>query len=316
MTIVPVLLILSAQLSYPQTKPPAPQELKFAWPERIEAVVETERSKEQREGTTVKKKSLVKARYRMQVEPHAKGRILRFTQHEILEPKVDGLPAQDVAQLLTSLSPSFVITTDGEFAGVQDIEALTATIEKMVAPIRKEAAGTGIDEMLKGITSEAFLAAASQQEWDALVGNWVGAELRPRVENFEGSAPMPLFPNTEILLKGTVGMVGTAPCSRGTGTFSCATFELKSAADQKSVQTVLEQMLRGVKGMEGVRYEHFDIQTVVRVTLETHTMLPHDFSMTKTVTMTVSKAGEGRFEGAQVDSRTAKYRYVTPSAER
>lgn len=311
-----IVLLLSIPQDKPAAKPSAPAELKFAWPDRIEAMVETDRSKEQREGTTVKKKSLVRTRHRMQVLPHTKGRLIRSTGHELLEPAVATAPGQDIGQVLSSLSPSIVVDNEGSFESVEDVETLKKVLESLVAPTRQRVAGTELEKVVKALTSVEFLASNALQDWDALVGNWVGAELSNEVVRFEGETPIPIFPDMEVLLKGTMQMVSKGNCRRGGRDLPCATFEMRSSTDPKSFEALLERVIRTAKGPQGIKYERFDVQTLVRVTLETDTMLPHDFTMTKTVQMVATVPGQGRMQAFSTDVRTAKYSYVTPPAAR
>ena len=313
------MLLIVLLLGIPQDKPaakPSTAELKFAWPERIEATVETERSKEQREGTTVKKKSFVRTRHRMQVQPHTRGRLIRSTGHELLEPAVATVPGQDIGQVLSSLSPSIVVDNEGTFDSVEDVETLKKVLESLVAPTRQRVAGTEFEKMINALTSEEFLASNAMQDWDALVGNWVGAVLSEEIVRFEGETPIPIFPDMQVVLKGTMQMISKGNCRRAGKDLACATFELRSSIDPKSFEALLERIIKTAKGPQGIKYERFDVQTLVRVTLEADTMLPHNFTMAKTVQMVATVPGEGRMEAFSTDARTAKYSYITPSAPR
>jgi hypothetical protein len=71
----------------------------------------------------------------------------------------------------------------------------------------------------------------------------------------------------------------------------------------------MKKLLGGVKELEGLRYDELDIITVVRVKLETATMLPHDYSMTKTVKVKMSMPGESPVALTQIERRASTFTY-------
>lgn len=153
MMLLLVLLLAIAQ-DRPAAKTAMPAELRFAWPENVQATVESQRTKEQREGATVKSKSIVRTRYRMHVMPRAKGGLIRFSEHALMEPKLAGAPAKDVAQALATLTPSIVVDAEGTFEGIEDVETLRRYIDALVAPLKKQTPGAELDELSRVLTSD------------------------------------------------------------------------------------------------------------------------------------------------------------------
>ena len=312
--LLPLLLVLAIPQGKPPAKPAAAAaELKFAWPERIEASVETERHKEERRGTTAPKVTTVKMRYRMGVEPHPKGRLIRFSDYTLLGPSTAQPAGEDVSQVLTLLQPSVIVSAEGAFQSVQDIAGVRAAMLELVGGVKGTQDGpAALKELMANLTSEQFLQAMAANEWQVLAETWIGLPLTNEWLPFETEQPIAIFPGMTVTIKGTVGLISKAPCNRGGSAVTCGTFEMKTSTDPKVIEAVMKRMFSGEKGFEGVKFERYDLRTTVRLVAETDTMLPHELSITKTLDMAITGSKEGRMEGTQVEKRTSRYLYGPP----
>jgi hypothetical protein len=256
--------LVVSQMPQSPPKPPTATELRFAWPENITAMVETERTKVRNRGTESKRTTL-RLRYRMQVLPDAKGRLIRYRDYEILEPLVPAKDTEGLSQMLSALLPNIVVNVDGSFARVEDIAPLREFVKALAQPLAKDA--------------EAH------------------------------AATKELFPDMSVKMKGTLRMVARRECTRASALVSCATFEMSTSADPQSVGALLKRILDAARNMEGVTFEQYDLRTILRVTLETATMLPHALALTKTASTAMSIPGEGRVEIDQADKTIMTFTY-------
>jgi hypothetical protein len=58
-----------------------------------------------------------------------------------------------------------------------------------------------------------------------------------------------------------------------------------------------------------VKYEKFDVVTIIRLRTEVDTMLPHELSVVRTLDMTMTEPKDGRVAIKQVDRRRSRYTY-------
>ena len=294
---------------------PQTQRLKFAWPAGTVARVETERTRERRAGTNPAVTTRFRASYRMRVLSHPRGLLVKSDEYNVLEPKVLPEQAEAASQVLSSLVPSLVVGEDGTFIGVEDLGPLLRTMEEMIAPLRGNTEMPGVTELASRLSSPAVLTSLSAQEWTALVGAWLELPLAPGQTPFESEESSPALPGITMPLKGTIGMLSRAPCTRAGTTYDCATVELSSAPDPKAMRLVLDRLMAGAKDMQDFSYERYDLRTEMRVTLETATMLPHAFEMTKTMQVDATIKDQ-KMQGTQVERRTTKFTYLASVASK
>ena len=314
----PLALVLATSIALPlavlpMAQPqPQPQKLKFGWPAGTVARVETERTRERRTGTKPAETTRFSAAYRMRVLPDARGLLIKLDDYELLEPRLLPSDADAASQLLSSVVPSLVVRDDGTFVGIDDIAPLQRMMEELMARVRANAGDMpGLKDLASRLASPPVLTSLSSQEWSGLVGAWLDLPLAAGQAPFESEESSPAFPGLTMPLKGTIGMVSRAPCTRLGTTYECATLELSSALDPKAMKQLLERLMEGAKGMPDFSSARYDIRTVMRVTLETGTMLPHAFEMTKTVQMDATIQGE-KMQGGQVERRTTRFAYLAP----
>ena len=308
---LPLLLILVLGPYAGQATPKPVEVLRFAWPENLTATVDDERRKELRQGTQEPKISITKVRFRMRSDQHPKGRVIRHTDHALIGENLDAQTAEAVSQIAASLVPSVVVTNSGEYVGIEDVESLRRAMIGMIAPENKDPQKVppGVRELIAAITSAEFLDSMASQEWQSLVGFWIGLPLGPAPTAFEREQPFPGMPGVVLTLKGQSRMVSKGDCQRGGVTLACATFEMTSSTDPKGIEALMKRALSGAGGMEGVTVDRIEVSHVVRVTLETATMVPHGWSLQKDFGFAMTHPKEGRFEATQKETRATKYSY-------
>ena len=290
-----------------QAAPQAPAALRFSWPTDLAARVETEKTRERHTGGPPTSNTL-RIAYRMRALPHAEGLQIQYDEFRMKD--VAPTEAAGVAEVLTAFVPNLIVDSGGHFVGVKDLASLRDAMSTMLAPAQKAAGDlpAGMKELLSKLTSEEVLTSLAGQEWQVLVGAWHDAPLTNERYEAETSEVSPIWPDLKIPLKVTSGMVEKGSCVRGAAKIDCAVFELRSAVDQSAMAAVMKRVFDGAKDMGGMALERIDVVTVVRVRLETLTMVPHELSSTKTVEMIVN-TGRERREVKQIDRRTSRFVY-------
>jgi hypothetical protein len=292
-----------------QTAPPTAQDgLRFNWPTDLTARVETEKTRERQTGTTTKS-TTTRFSYRMRAVPDSRGLQINYEQFTL-----DGVPPREAAgaaDLISAMVPSLIVDDRGQFVGVRDIAALKTAMTAIFEPLQKTHADmpAGLNDLLSKLLDEEVLTSLAGQEWQLLVGAWHGLPLTPERFEMQTAEPSPLWPDVKVPMKVTGGMVETGTCPRSGARIDCAVFEMRSAVDQAAMGSIMKRLFEGVKDMDAVKYERMDVVTAIRIRLETHTMVPHELTMTKTVEMTVTAPREGRMELKQIDRRTSRFVY-------
>ena len=206
--------------------------LDFHWEPGLEAAVVSTRSRT-RKGTN-ESHSTMTSRYRLRVD--ADGDQLRIGFEDLTLEAAENQPAtpeamQFVGQM-ADLAPDYRVKKTGEFVGLHDFasyqEALNAMLSGMVADGAEEALGP----LLEMLTSEAFVNTRASEQWNAIVGAWVGAELEIG-EAYEAQIrePIPVIPGEHVLMNYTFEVTGWVTCERGGRTRQCAVLEMRSTAD-------------------------------------------------------------------------------------
>ena len=302
------LLFVSALGVLLQVAPPqAPETLRFNWPKDLTARVETEKTRERHTGGAPTS-STRRFAYRMRAVPHADGLQIQYDDF-----RLDGVPpteAAGISEVLTAMVPNLIVDAGGHFLGVKDISSLREALSAMLEPLQKAGGDlpAGAKDLMSKLTNEEVLTSLAGQEWQLLVGAWHDVPLTSERYEMETSEISPIWPDVTIPMKVTSGMIEKGSCARGGAKIDCALFELRSAVDQSAMAAVMKRVFEGAKDMGGVAFERMDVVTVVRVRLETHTMVPHELAMTKTVEMVVN-AGGARREVKQIDRRTSRFVY-------
>lgn len=304
MKLVP--LAIAATLLSQAAPRPAPDALRFNWPKDLTARVETEKTRERSTGTTTTTTN--KYSYRMRALPHPDGLVVRYDEF-----KFDGAAAPEVAafaEMLASIVPNLVVDPEGAFLRVEDITPLRNTVTELLRRgLKGEELPPKMADLVSRLTSEEVLSSLAGQEWQQLVGVWQDLPISSEKFEVDVEEPSPVWPDVKIPMKVSGGMVEKSTCTRNGTARACAVFETRSAVDQPTAQALMQRMLEGAKNMPAVRFETFDVVTVVRVKLETETMVPHTLTSTKTVQVSATPAGEGRQEIKQVDRRTSRFEY-------
>lgn len=305
LTRLPAIALVVMLLGQPAA--PAPGELRFNWPAGLMARVETERTRERNTGTPTS--STTSVTYRMRVSPHAEGLSIRYDQF-----RIDGLPGEKTSQLsdlLEGLVPDMVVSPGGELRRLENTDSLTAAVRELAVPLEKQenAMSPALKDLLAQLQTEEGLRRLAGQEWNALVGSWVDLPLTGDEITVQMEEPSPFWPDVMVPMEVTLVMGDRTECYRGGVPRSCATFEMISIVDRDAMAGLLERLMRGTQGTQGVVFERFDVTTVLRILLEIDTMVPHELSIRRTIEMDAKQPEEELTRLKQTERRVSRFTY-------
>jgi hypothetical protein len=282
--------------------------LEFGWQPGLRAHVATTRTRSRTAETTMSQTS--KGTFELEVEEQAgEGLRIRYAEPTFELPEAAGsLSAAAQAKALAQLAdlvPDYLVTREGRFAGIIDLPAYQTRLQEMMGEVLGESGGSPEAERLKQmLTSGQALNASAAQQWNFMVGTWVGAQLALGQQlNQSQKEPVPMLPGQEILMNYAIRAKRRVPCERGGVERSCVELEMRSTSDPADMQRVIDELLAQAGGGSATRLPPFrslEVEMVLEVVTEPDGLFPHSSSTTRRMRGTLELDGEMR-EVAQED---------------
>ena len=321
-----VYLVLSmtpaASVAQEATRPAAPDmaKLTFRWPATTRARVEARRYRE-RHSDGKHDTSDVRLSYRMTAERSGEEYVVRFDDFQLAGASgaMGATPrAREMAALmerLGALVPSYRVSAAGEFSRLESPATIRAFIDSMLTTLASKDGPPPpqLTQLMSTITSDAVLGASAAQEWNALVGTWIGGELEVgEVYGTTGEEPIPMFGNATIKFDYEFSALRRMSCDSAAAPKArdCVELQMVSKPDSAVMRQFLERFMSTLipDAAKGVGFADFDVQNVVTLVARPESLLPVHLTVSKEVTGTVR--AEGKEEKVyQLDVRTQKYKY-------
>ena len=252
--------------------------LKFAWPDGASAKVST-RSEGRRVGTGPDITWNMSADFTMQV---------RRTGDRIVVSR-DGFSGWKGtfppgfgggAERFTDMIPTFIVSADGSFLGIEGHEAarklMNQSVEqsgRLTPPLRN---------IFETMTTDAALRAMAGDFWSVLVKLWEDVELDPEASyELRNTTSVPQLGGGQLDITGEVKFVKETPCSSGgADARRCLHFHSATAANKeqvvKLVQSLIKQAVAGSPVITG-----WDQQFKVDIVVDKATTLPQQLTITR-----------------------------------
>lgn len=288
--------------------------LKFAWPPGLTIAVTSTKSRTR----ITEKRTTRSATSRYTLTTEAEGGNLRI---HVADPSFETsgdtqLPPAAQAQMLAQvaeLMPDYVVSPAGAFIGIHDLPAYQGRLQAFLAKVLPANVDPGmLARMQKLLTSEAFLNAKAAEQWNAVVGTWVGAdfEIGARYAH-SNNEPVALFPGQQVKMNYTFSAKRLLKCTRGGVERTCAELEMRSSADPEDTKRMIEAFIQSFAGRalpQAPVFRALEIESVLLVVTEPDGLIPHSHSLTRTIRTTVS-VGDKEQRGEQVELTQASYAY-------
>jgi hypothetical protein len=278
--------------------------MKFAWPVGIAATVQTEYVREQ--GEPGQEVSRVQMSHRMRVLAHPEGRQLQYDEQRAIAAAGTFEPA--AAALLSFWIPSTIIRDDGTFVRIEEAQRAQELFLAAIGPhVRAAQQNPALKEYVASMTSDTATTTLQAGEWQRLVWQWVGMPSSMEPTEVTGSAP--LLPGVAVATRTTLSVTNRRSCARGLETFTCATFEMKTVFDREGLAALVARLKTDSPiALPSAVVAPLEFEEVIRVTMETGTMLPHEMLLTRLSRIQVSVNGESR-TSRDMESRRSVFVY-------
>jgi hypothetical protein len=294
--------------------------LEFAWPARTTARVEARKYRERKIGAKDDTTD-VALTYRMTAVRAGEEYVVSFDDFRL----PDGAPPSAQAEVTTlvdrvgALLPTYRVSATGEFTRLESTDAIRALVDSLIGRVESEKgpippqAKQVVANVRNTMLSDAVLASAAAQEWNALVGTWAGAELEVgEVYGTEGEEPIPIFQGAAIKFQYEFAAIRRMSCDSiaAPSARDCVELQMVSTPDSAAMRQFLERLMTTLMSdaAKGVAFTEFNVENVITLVARPETLLPISLVVTKEVTGAVRT--EGKTEKIyQLDVKSQRYSY-------
>ena len=290
--------------------------LTFRWPQTVTARVEAQRYRERhnsgRHDTTDARVS-----YRMTAQRSGEEYVVRFSDFQ-MHKGARGAGASEAAafmERLGAIAPSYRVTAGGEFARLESPETIRKFIDSLFTSLTAKDGPPPpqLKQFMSSMLSDDVLAASAAQEWNALVGTWIGAELEVgEAYGSEGEEPIPLFQNATVKFEYEFSAVRRLSCDSVAAPKArdCIELEMISKPDTAAMRDLLQRVMGTLApdAAKDMAFTDFGVENVVTLVARPESLLPVSLVVAKKVTGTVRSGGKAE-KVYQLDVKSQKYTY-------
>jgi len=257
----------------------------------------------------------VASTYRMDVSTHAAGVGIaysgtRWTELRATNP-VMGRYHEALARTTSGGRGRTLVSLGGRFLRVEGTQAIAGELNQALGPLLEgmdDPMVRSIRQVVSTLTSPQALSADTENEWNALVGAWVGMELKiGEPLAVERSIRTPVFPGVTIPLHMRFSVAGRVRCTPADAQERCVKLELSSIPDREVVARAMRDFLeRAGTPFEAAQaiFAQVNGQSFITLHTEPQTLRPYFLQYGRVVKANPEDAP------ILVDTRTYRFRYL------
>lgn len=287
--------------------------LSFDWPPGMKGRVEGSFTQVRRVGDAPDSTSVL-YEYDLQVLGQRDSRLVTFDGHRFPQMPGETGAGEEMAGLVGALSPDMVVSKEGELLRITNLEKMIETVRRVLAPLARELDSRALDDFYGALLTEEVFFATAAEEWNAVVGFWIEAELElGSWYELEAEEPLPLLGNRMVPYVYEFAATRRLPCREAHPEPRCVELILRSAPESGAIAAVLEGFLAGLlseagEGVPPLSYRDLSIVNEIVLVTEPRGLVPHRVSMRQDVAAVMEVAGEEQ-EGGQTRIRVHRYTY-------
>ncbi len=256
------------------------------------------------------------SRYRMTVSEHPDGRLIDFSQFEILD--LDDFrsgyqPAMTFAKVRDGLVPSFIASPAGGLVGLADYPALRSTADQLLAPHLDSLPDLPIGgaALVGRLLSEDVYTARIADEWAATVQLWAGEAFEVGATyGFETQERPPIVADTVVTHQNDLGVTARTPCHPRDADTSCVALWMTSSPTPEAMAALTSRITKAMNAdsLAAARVDSLAIRNEILVVAEPDGLIPHQIEITRH-TYTRARDGTGAPE-ANTHASVLRLAYV------
>lgn len=294
--------------------------LRFDWPIGMTAIVEQEWMRISE--TPAKRDSTsLGSSYRLRVREHARGRLVTADSFRVAA--IAGLPpaaarsseVERVVSLLGSMQPSFVVSSDGEFLELAELDKMKSAMDSFMTSMMPQVgdAPPEFRQFMERLTSAEVLTTQAAEQWNSVVGTWVGADwVIGEAYGTSSEQELPLLPGVRVPMEFEFSAAERRPCTAHGRDSACVLLRMYSAPDTVALRTLVGELVKqmGVNAgdladaLAGMRME-----STIELLIEPESLRPHRVTQTKVVVVPGPGGSASAPANRRLDVRRAVYRY-------
>ncbi|HJU68806.1 MAG TPA: hypothetical protein VJ650_11230 [Gemmatimonadaceae bacterium] len=290
--------------------------LTFRWPETVTARVEAHRYRV-RQTNGKQDTSNAGMSYRMTATRSGQEYVIRFDDFQVAGMEAVPRTPEKVAldERMGGFVPSYRVSASGEFVRLESSAAIRAFLDSIMTvwTSKESPPPPQVKQLITAMTSDAVLEARAAEEWNALVGAWIGAALEVgEVYGTEGEEPIAFFQNAMVKYEYEFSALRRMPCDSvaAPAARDCVELQMVSRPDSAAMRQLMQRLVGDIAGDSTgeIGFLDFNIENVVTLVARPESLLPVHLTVTKQVTG--SARAEGKTETMyQLEVKTQKYTY-------
>jgi hypothetical protein len=217
------------------------------------------------------------------------------------------------AERFTDMIPTFIVSNDGEFVGIEGQEAARALMNRSV-----EHSG-GLDAASRNVfetmTSDAALRAMASDFWSILVLLWEDVELDSgQTYKLRNTTTVPQLGGGQLEINGEVRFVKEAPCAAEQSGRRCLHFHAETAPNREQAVKLVESIMKQATGGGGAVITDFDQRFEADIVVDKATTLPQQLTLTRLNAMEATFQGHAERASEEI-TKTYNFAWTVPSGE-
>jgi hypothetical protein len=276
--------------------------LSFDWPVGLSAQIDFSQRRIARRGIGSDTLDMATT-YRMRVEEHPRGLLMRTEGTEpmrLADSNADReVLMRDIMARLNSLVLSSVVSRDGTLLDVEGLGEMREAVRASLQPLIRDLGPVGPEfrRIMDQMMSDEVLFAAAEDDWNAIVGFWAGADLEIGwTYESQGEAPLPIYPDRTIPYDHEFSVLGRADCDTGDEmpTGECVHLHLVTRPNEAALAAAISEILPPLRvdGQQvGGPRMRLEVEHYVWLRAEPEGLLPHIIEMGSTVDTSGGPAG-------------------------
>jgi hypothetical protein len=294
--------------------------LRFGWPVGMSARVHQDWSRVQsRSGR--RDSTHVVTSYRLRVAAHPKGRLIQADSFRVLAPSTAGQavgPEQLLARL-GSFVPSYVVTREGEFVGVEGLAQMKSALDSLFAPMLAElqSAPAAARQLLTAATSEEALTASAAADWNIVAGTWAGADWEiGEVYTADAEEGIPILPGVQIKMSYAFSAAERVSCPGASDSAArrCVRLEMRSEPDSVAMRKMISELMSKVAPEVAAQLAalgQMRSENSVTLIADPRNLRPYRLELVKSIAMSSKATATEPAESAtRVDRRVVEYTHT------
>ncbi len=290
--------------------------LRFAWPDTLVAQVQSQNSRfkqvedQPRTGNSAMSQYVLRAQRQGAVHVVSVSNMLMDTQ------RLAALTPQQRAflEIAAKASPSYRVSAEGEFIGIDDLKGFQATMRSMMETLFADSsAREKFKPALDMMTSEAVLTNVASEDWSWMVGNWAGDD---NALDIGADYAVTTLQQVALLNKQLTGhlrfkVARKLPCEREGVTRECVELQASHKPDEAQLRELVMAFVSRLSPKDAAKVSSelgaLNQETTLELVTETATLIPHQYKLRKTRTA----LGDGK-KLRQFEECVQSYLYPRP----